>query len=162
MPISFRCPHCGKPVPVGQKCMCIQKAQATKTIYRPTRKKTYSGALSGVVDGSDPMYHSSLWRRLCSEAKEHYNHMDIYSWYVLGRIEVGVIVHHIVPIKDDYEKRFDIGNLIYLTYENHSLIHQIYSESPERKSQLQQELMGLIARWNDEKSRGFSQEVGRG
>lgn len=83
--------------------------------------------------------------------------MDIYSWYVLGRIEVGAIVHHVIPIKDDYEKRFDIGNLIYLTYENHILIHQIYSQSTERKAQMQKELMDLIRRWNNEKARGFSQ-----
>lgn len=83
--------------------------------------------------------------------------MDIYSWYALGKIEVGVIVHHIIPIKDDYEKRFDIGNLIYLTYENHALVHQMYSESPERKARIQQELMDLIRQWNVEKARGFSQ-----
>lgn len=83
--------------------------------------------------------------------------MDIYSWYVLGRIEVGAIIHHIIPIKDDYNKRFDIGNLIYLTYENHILIHQIYSQSVEQKAQMQKELMELIRRWNDDVSRGFSQ-----
>lgn len=88
--------------------------------------------------------------------------MDIYSWYVNGKIEVGAIVHHVIPIKDDYEKRFDIGNLIYLTYENHTLIHQLYSQSPERKAETQQELMNLIRRWNDEKARGFSQPEGRG
>lgn len=157
MPILYKCPHCGKPVQVGQKCECIQKVITAKTIYRTAKKGPSSGAPSGTVYGSDPMYHSSLWKRLCAEAKEHYSHMDIYSWYVLGRIEVGAIVHHIIPIKDDYEKRFEIDNLIYVTYENHSLIHQLYSESPERKAQMQQKLMELIRRWNDEKTRGFSQ-----
>ena len=157
MPISYRCPHCGKSIAVGQKCECVQRMQATKTVYRPPKKKTYSGAPSGAVYGSDPMYHSALWRRLCGAVKEHYNHMDIYSWYVLGRIEAGTIVHHVIPIKDDYGKRFDIGNLIYLTYENHVLIHQIYSQSDERKAEMQQELMNLIRRWNDDASRGFSQ-----
>lgn len=157
MPISYKCPYCGKPVQVGRKCECIHVAINKKTIYRPTKKRPSSGARSGAVYGSDPMYHSTLWKRLCSEAKEHYSHMDIYSWYVLGKIEVGSIVHHVIPIKDDYEKRFDIGNLIYLTYENHILIHQIYSQSTERKAQMQKELMDLIRRWNNEKARGFSQ-----
>lgn len=157
MPISFRCPHCGKAVAVGQKCECIQNAKAAKTIYKQRKKVPYSGASSGAVYGSDPMYHSSLWKRLCIAAKEHYNHMDIYSWYVLGRIEAGTIVHHVIPIKDDYGKRFDINNLIYLTYENHVFIHQIYSQSAEQKAEMQQELMNLIRRWNDDVSRGFSQ-----
>ena len=157
MPISYKCPYCGKPVQVGRKCECIHKVQSAKTIYRPAKKRPFSGDSYGAVYGSDPMYHSALWKRLCGEVKEHYSHMDIYSWYVLGRIEVGAIVHHVIPIKDDYDRRFDIGNLIYLTYENHTLIHQIYSQSAERKAQMQQELMKLIAHWNDEKSRGFSQ-----
>lgn len=87
--------------------------------------------------------------------------MDIYSWYVNGKIEVGAIVHHVIPIKDDYEKRFEIGNLIYLTYNNHTLIHQLYSQSPERKAETQQELMNLIRQWTCEKACGFSQ-VGAG
>ena len=88
--------------------------------------------------------------------------MDIYSWYVLGKIEVGAIVHHIITIKDDYEKRFDIENLIYLTYQNHALVHQMYSESPEQKARMQQELMNLIRRWSDDKARGFSQAESEG
>ena len=156
MPISYKCPQCGKPVQVGKKCECIQKVIAAKTIYKSDKKRSEHGASSGAVYRSDPMYHSTLWRRLCAEVKEHYSHMDIYSWYVRGKIEVGAIVHHVIPIKDDYDKRFDIGNLIYLTYENHTLIHQSYSQSSERKIQMQQELTRLIVRWNNELSRGFS------
>lgn len=83
--------------------------------------------------------------------------MDIYSWYVLGRMEVGAIVHHVVPIRDDYARRFDIDNLIYLTRENHEFIHQIYAESAAEKNRMQQELNNLIRQWITDKSNGFSQ-----
>lgn len=157
MPISFRCPNCGRTVPVGRKCECFKHAADARTIYRPRRERPSGDNSSGAVYGSDPMYHSTQWRRLCGEVKERFNHMDIYSWYVLGRLEVGEIVHHVVPIRDDYERRFDIENLIYLTRENHELIHQIYAESDEKKLRMQQELNNLIRKWITDKSNGFSQ-----
>lgn len=51
--------------------------------------------------------------------------MDIYSYYILQRIEYGHTVHHIVPIKEDWSKRLDVNNLIYLTESNHQAIHQL-------------------------------------
>lgn len=156
MPISFMCPNCGKPIQVGRKCECMKRTIETRTIYRPQRVKPSGDNLNGASYGSDPMYHSALWKRLCSEVIARYNHMDIYSWYVYGRIEPGEIVHHIVPIKDDYDKRFEINNLIYLTRENHAIIHQAYSQSEEQKTEMQQKLISLVKKWSEEKSCGFS------
>ena len=87
--------------------------------------------------------------------------MDIYSWYKYGRIEAGRIVHHIIPIKDDYSRRLDLTNLIYLTDANHKAVHALYEESEQKKAEVQQELFGMIECWQSLKSCGFSQiEVG--
>ena len=83
--------------------------------------------------------------------------MDIYSWYKYGRIEAGRIVHHIIPIKDDYSRRLDLTNLIYLTDANHKIIHARYEESEQKKGEVQQELFRMIECWRSLKSCGFSQ-----
>ena len=156
MPISYRCQRCGKSIAVGKKCDCIG---AHKTDLR-YKSKVKEDIKEGYV-GSDPLYHSTLWKRLCSEAKELYTNMDIYSWYKYGRIEAGLIVHHIIPIKDDYSKRLDLTNLIYLTDANHKAIHALYEESEEKKAEVQQELFNMIRCWQESKRCGFSQ-VGAG
>lgn len=160
MPISYRCTHCGRYVQVGLECECIQKIKDKKTVYKPSKKDTYSGAQKKSVYGSDSLYHSAAWKRLCDKVKERYSYMDIYAWYKYQRIETGEIVHHIIPVKDDYSKRFDINNLIYLTRKNHETIHQLYSS--EKKTETQQELLSLIRRWNDDQRCGFSQQESRG
>ena len=91
-----------------------------------------------------------------SKAISFYVSMDIYSWYKYGRIEAGVTVHHIVPLKDNYDKRADMGNLIYLTEENHKAIHALYDQSDEKKSEVQRELFDMIEQWKKFRQSGFS------
>ena len=153
MPISYRCQCCGKSVSVGKKCDCIGTPK-TDLRYKSKVKEGYVG--------SDPLYHSALWKRLCSEAKELYSNMDVYSWYKYGRIEAGLIVHHIIPIKDDYSRRLDLTNLIYLTDANHKAIHALYEESEQKKAEVQQELFRMIGCWQKSRSGKFSQSGARG
>lgn len=42
------------------------------------------------------------------------------------KIEYGFTVHHIVPLINDYSKRLQQSNLIYLTESHHRLIHRLY------------------------------------
>lgn len=37
-----------------------------------------------------------------------------------------ITVHHIIPLEDDFERRFDEHNLITLSYATHDLVHDIY------------------------------------
>lgn len=55
----------------------------------------------------------------------------------MGIIEHGEVVHHIVPLVDDFGKRFDYNNLIYLTESNHRKIHNIMRKSIEDKVYIQ-------------------------
>ena len=156
MPISYKCPHCSKYASVGKKCECRDKMKAKKVKYIPEnsqKRKPDSGASTTY---SDPLYHSAQWKRLRSPVMEFYSNMDIYSWYKYGRIEAGFIVHHIIPLKDDYDRRFDMSNLIYLTDANHKAIHSLYDESEEKKAEVQQELFDMIEKWKAFKRNGFS------
>lgn len=138
MPILHTCRYCGNSLPAGTKCECRNKCSKNKFVYTPPEAS---------LTKSDSFYHSDDWRQLRLVVMSIYNNMDIYSWYKYERIEDGFIVHHIIPLKDDYSKRADIGNLIYLTDENHRAIHALMDESEEKKEEIQKELFGMIERW---------------
>lgn len=110
MPIFKRCTRCGKRLPSGTQCECIKLRH--KEYDRTTRNKTKSA-----------FYKSREWQVVRAEAMELYVGNDMYSYYMLGKVEQADMVHHIVPISDDWESRLDIGNMIPLTYSNHEKLH---------------------------------------
>ncbi|NEZ84001.1 HNH endonuclease [Clostridium botulinum] len=82
------------------------------------------------------------------KAKDKYKGIDIYSYYVLGIIEYGQTVHHIEPIKKNWNKRLDINNLIYLTESNHKKLH--YRMDHGEEQEVIKELYELIKKFEKE------------
>ena len=60
-----------------------------------------------------------------------------------GMITKGTIVHHIVPVKDDWNKRLVITNCITLCYKCHGLVHYAYDKSKKSKEEMQENLKSL-------------------
>jgi len=115
MPIYKRCSRCGSRLPSGTKCECAKNAEKQ-------RQREYD--LNKRDKKADQFYHSDEWGLAREDTIAYYAGIDIYSYYVLNSIEYGSIVHHIIPLKDDWSKRSDKSNLIYLTDINHGLIHK--------------------------------------
>ena len=63
--------------------------------------------------------------------------------YADGCIKPVKAVHHIIELKEDWNKRFDSNNLICVCSEHHTLIHIIYL-NPKDKPVLQEHLKSLI------------------
>ena len=118
-----RCTRCGKRLEYSAKCSCFNKYKTNSDDYK--------------LDVHKKFYKSKEWQRLANRVKTRYNHIDIYSYYTMGIIEHGEVVHHIVPLVDDFGKRFDYNNLIYLTESNHRKIHNIMRKSIEDKVYIQ-------------------------
>jgi len=59
-------------------------------------------------------------------------------------------VHHIVEIKEDWNKKLLISNLIYLTNSNHMYVHSMYNKSDKDKTKIQELLIELLDRFNKE------------
>ena len=74
----------------------------------------------------------------------------MYSYYILGVIESGEVVHHIEPLLECWDKRLSLDNLIYLTEKNHRFIHNTMKKSKEDKEYMQELLKGLLKRFFDE------------
>lgn len=85
-------------------------------------------------------YKSSSWRMLRTFVITNCHGIDLYSYYTHGIIECGRTVHHIVPINECWGKRYELGNLIYLTESNHQLIHNEMNKSNECRVNIQNKL----------------------
>lgn len=124
-----RCSICHKRIPISKHCHCgkVEKAK--------------------VKDGNeqihDDFYKTQEWQCIRTQAIAKFFGLDIYSLLVYRKIEYGQTVHHIIPIEDDFSKRCDINNLIYLTEANHRKIHKLYKIG--KKTETQEFLLKLVS-----------------
>ncbi|MBP3380690.1 MAG: hypothetical protein J6K77_07515 [Ruminococcus sp.] len=118
--LSKRCNRCGRRVAVGRQCNCY-----VPHIYKPASTDKYTDELKR-------FYHTADWLTARDECISRCYGIDIYSLFERGVIEYGFTVHHIIPLTDDYSRRLDPGNLIYLTESNHRLIHKLYQTEREQ------------------------------
>ncbi|MGL4571804.1 MAG: HNH endonuclease [Clostridium sp.] len=73
--------------------------------------------------------------------------VDVIDYYRLGKINQGERVHHIKELNEDYDKRFDVDNLIYLTEKNHRIVHREYNKG--NKASMQELLLSLKLKFQE-------------
>lgn len=129
--ICKRCSRCGKRIQTGTICECQKNRHKEYKRYRTDDKE-------------QSFYSSKEWKILKDKVKDRFNGIDIYSYYVLGKIEYGQTTHHIETLKDNWDKRLDIENLIYLTESNHQKIHAAMKAN---KKEIMDMLYKLIERF---------------
>lgn len=66
--------------------------------------------------------------------------IDIYQFIMKGVIVPATIVHHIVPLEDNVDLKFDTTNLIPVSASTHYEIHRCYDMSAEDKKRMQEVL----------------------
>lgn len=137
MPLYKRCSCCGKRIEVGSKCECVRK-----------RYKKYRESRTDKKENS--FYMSEEWRTKREKICDLVKGVDLYSYYELGRIELGRTLHHIVELKEDWSKRLDDDNLILLTDSNHRKIHNIMLKSEDDKCKIQNRLREIVGKFYEE------------
>ncbi|MGL5152801.1 MAG: hypothetical protein ACRC7N_19770 [Clostridium sp.] len=95
-------------------------------------------------------YKSPEWERIKEAIKASVYHIDIFEYYLTGKIVEGENVHHIIEIDEDWNSRLDINNLIYLTHKNHMRIHSKYNKSKKDREKVQKILQGLLLAFEKE------------
>ncbi|NFO65444.1 hypothetical protein FDC27_00385 [Clostridium botulinum] len=95
-------------------------------------------------------YSSSDWKRIRKACTTECYGIDILELYRTGRVVQGERVHHIICLSDDWNSRFDICNLIYLTEKNHRIVHSHYDKEKKEKEKMQKILLGLLEKFNKE------------
>ncbi len=131
--IYKRCDRCRRRLPIGTRCKCGNKRYKDEARYGDETIKKF--------------YLSVEWKSKRNKAIATYNHLDIYDLYIHNTIRYGRTVHHIVPVKDDWSRRLDDDNLIYLTDSNHQHIHEQMRKGEKERESMIRLLQSLIHRY---------------
>lgn len=94
-------------------------------------------------------YNSDDWKRIRDAIIANCFSIDIIEFFRTGALVEGFTVHHIIPIEDNWNSRFNIDNLIYVSESNHQRIHMEYLKGQREKEQMQKILFDLKQKWND-------------
>lgn len=137
---------CHKVVDEGIK-YCIKHERVDKERYKEYQARRLADTEEKKYQ---EFYESIEWRRLRKVIALGFLEIDILEYYTTGRIVQGERVHHIVELREDWNSRLDIFNLIYLTEKNHRKVHAIYERSERDKKAMQNILFKLIERFNKE------------
>ena len=92
-------------------------------------------------------YTSSKWLDLRQVAIHDCYGIDIFKFYTENIIESVEVCHHIIEVKEDWNKRLDINNIICLTEESHQKIHHLYNKSKQDKEYCRQMLIRMKERF---------------
>lgn len=133
MPIYKRCSRCGSRIPSGSRCPCLKERH--KEYDRMIRDKK-----------SKQFYDSGEWTRARADAMDADQGIDVYLFVTKGQVKPADTVHHIIPLRDDWEKRCDINNLMSLHHDTHSLIESLYKKD---KQKIQRELLEMVKRFRE-------------
>lgn len=138
--------RCGRTIPYELRYCesCSKKYEE----YKKNNNKLYDRTKRNKE--SAKVYHSPVWLKLTDECKKKFKGIDIYSYYVLGKVEYGSLSHHIEEVTESKARIYDIENLIYLTDANHATVHSEYNKGAEDKRKMQQLLFNLIKRYKEE------------
>ncbi len=82
--------------------------------------------------------------------KKKYNNLCLYSYYVDKEVKYCNVMHHIIELKEDWDKRLDIDNLIPLSDKVHKIVHRAYDRSTKDKKQIQELLRELKRKYEKE------------
>lgn len=94
------------------------------------------------------IYNSNKWKRLRDNILEEYNNIDLFSYYVEGRVVVADCVHHIWECLEAEDMAYDWDNLMPLSLHTHRrIVHRVYNINTEVKKQLQQMLSDMLDSW---------------
>ncbi|ACA46175.1 hypothetical protein FDC22_06095 [Clostridium botulinum] len=86
-------------------------------------------------------YHSDEWEDLRKDVLTTYNGVDIYSYYIENKAVTANTAHHIIELKEDWDKRLDKDNIFPLTDANHKKIHSLYRKDKKGTQELLRELL---------------------
>lgn len=128
MPIYKRCSRCGRRLLSGSTCPCIKERHKEYDRYSRDSK-------------SQQYYHSKEWMMVREAVLDMDGGIDVYLYMKEGKAVLADTVHHIVPLKDDWNKRNDMDNLISLSVDTHSLIERMYQKN---KNEMERELQEML------------------
>ena len=135
MPIYKHCSRCGKRIEAGTTCQCLKDRHKEYDKYsRDRRSKQY--------------YNSGEWEAVREHVLQLDEGIDVYVYMTQGIVIRADTVHHIVPLKENWNLRSNEDNLISLNHDTHSMIEQQYRKN---KNEMQEALKAMVQQYRSEK-----------
>ena len=128
MPIYKRCSQCGKRLPSGSRCDCLKLRHKEYDKYSRDKKL-------------DDFYHSGEWELTRKEVLLLDKGIDVYLYMISGQVVLADMIHHIEPLKDNWDRRCDIDNLFSLSHDIHSMIEAMYKKDKQETMKLLYEML---------------------
>ena len=144
-PIIYKiCSRCGKRIPEGTTCPCqkIRKAESDKHYDKYQRDQK-----------STEFYKSGVWQLTRQRVLNMDQHLDVYEYMMHGRVVIADTVHHIVPLKEDWNRRLDLSNLMSLNHDTHSTIERDYEKYGSKVMACR--LQEILGRYRDQMSPSY-------
>lgn len=117
----------------GAECQCNKLRHHDYDKYGRDRK-------------SKKYYDSREWQQIRETVLEMDQRYDVYQYMTKGIVMIADTVHHIIPLKDDWNKRNDIDNLMSLNHDTHSMIEAMYRKN---KDEMQETLKEMLTRYRE-------------
>lgn len=114
----------------GTTCSCIK-----------SRHKEYDR--SSRDQKAKAFYTGSEWNHMREKVLQMDERLDVYLYMTRGEIVLADTVHHIIPLRDDWSKRLETGNLMSLSHDTHSMIEQLYKSDKAGTEELLKEMLRL-------------------
>lgn len=134
------CPHvgCHEVIPITQP-YCDKHV---------SRHKQYDQSVRLTIDAKyHAFYVSGEWESIKPVIDNKYHGICLWSYYH-DDIEPYKAIHHIHPLREAWEERLSIDNLIPLTQDAHAMVEVEYKHG--NKARMQKELFELKKRWDKE------------
>ena len=124
-----RCPRCGKRIPEGTQCEdCKRKRDKARDRYYDKHIRNKD---------AKAYYASEEWRIARELALDRADGICQWTLATEGRVEAAEDVHHIIPLREDWSRRSDPGNLIALSHSSHAHIEYLYKAGKKEETQKQ-------------------------
>ncbi|WP_353096215.1 HNH endonuclease [Tissierella praeacuta] len=134
---------CGKVIDYNQK-YCSQ----CSVKYKQERKEYHKHYDKYIRDqDAADFYNSAEWEKAREYVIAKYEGLDLYAFFIEKEIIYADTVHHIEELRENWNRRLDISNLIPLSRSNHNKIHKMYEKDREGVQEL---LFNLLERWKEE------------
>ncbi|ACO87268.1 HNH endonuclease domain protein [Clostridium botulinum A2 str. Kyoto] len=122
-----------------------------KNKYDKSKKESYKEYKKNRKDNREQKFYSSKeWIIVRDIVRRKYNNICLYSYYILHEIKYVDYIHHIIELKEDWDKKLDKDNLIPLSDKVHKIVHREYDRSAKDKKQMQELLRELKRKYEKE------------
>ncbi len=122
-----------------------------KNKYDSSKKESYKEYKKNRKDNREQKFYSNKeWITVRDIVRRKYNNICLYSYYILHEIKYVDYIHHIIELKEDWDKKLDKDNLIPLSDKVHKIVHRTYEKSAKDKKQMQELLRELKRKYEKE------------